>query len=78
MGKHSIRYIGPVIRFKLSGIHIKSSVTLASLKNHVRKVDIENLLRSEPTSVRSVTCVTLRIINEAGRVSEFVYLCLIF
>ena len=47
MGKHSIRYIGPVIWFKLSGIHIKSSVTLASLKNHVRKVDIENLLRTD-------------------------------
>ena len=47
MGKHSIRYIGPVIWFKLSGIHIKSSVTLASLKNQMRKVDIENLLRTD-------------------------------
>ena len=47
IGKHSIRYIGPVIWFKLSGMHIKSSVTLASLKNQVRKVDIENLLRTD-------------------------------
>ena len=38
MGKHSIRYIGPVIWFKLSGIHIKSSLTLASLKNQVRNL----------------------------------------
>ena len=27
----------------------------------------------ELTLVRTVTCLTLRIINEAGRVSEFVY-----
>ena len=27
----------------------------------------------ELTPVRTVTCVTLRIINEAGRVFEFVY-----
>ena len=47
-------------------MHSKSSLTLASLKNQVRKVDIEDTLRT-------VTCVTLRIINEAGRVSEFVY-----
>lgn len=46
-------------------MHIKSSETLASFKNQVREVDIENLLRT-------VTCtVTL---NGAGRVSEFVYL----
>ena len=38
MEKHSIRYIGPVIWFKLSGIHIKSSLTLASLKNQVRNL----------------------------------------
>ena len=43
--------------------HLKSSLTLASFKNRVRKVDIENLIRTD-------TCVTLRIINEAGRVSE--------
>ena len=47
MGKHSIRFIVPVIWFKLSGIHIKSSVTLESLKNQVRKVDIENLLGTD-------------------------------
>ena len=47
MGKHIIRYIGPVIWFELSGIHIKGSVTFASLKNQVRKVDIENLLRTD-------------------------------
>ena len=28
-------------------MHIKSSVTLASLKNHVRKVDTENLIRND-------------------------------
>ena len=58
-------------------MHIKNSVTLASLKNHVRKVDTENLIRND--TLRTVKCVTLRIINEAGRVSEFAYFsCLIF
>ena len=56
--KHSIRYLGPVIFSKLS-MHITSSVTLASSKNQVRKVDIENL----PGTVKSVT---LRIINGEG------------
>ena len=55
-GKHSIRYIGPVIWCKLS-VLIKSSATLASFKNQVRKVVIENLY--ELTPVRTVTCVTL-------------------
>ena len=36
--------------------HIKSSETLASFKNQVRKVDNENLLRT-------VTCATLRIMG---------------
>ena len=45
-GKHSVRYIGPVIWSKLI-IHIKSSLTLASFKNEVRKVDIENLIRTD-------------------------------
>ena len=59
-------------------MHIKSSLTLASLKNHVRKVHVENLIRND-TLRTAVTCVTLRIINEAGRVSEFAYFsCLIF
>ena len=40
-GKHSIRYIGPVICSKLC-IHIKSFLALASFKNKVRKVDAEN------------------------------------
>ena len=53
-------------------MHIKSSLTLASLKNHVRKVHIENLIRND-TLRTAVTCVTLTIINEAGRVSEFAY-----
>ena len=35
--------------------HIKSSETLASFKNQVRRVDVENLLRP-------VTCATLRIL----------------
>ena len=42
--------------------HIKSSETLASFKNPVRKVDIENLLRT-------VTCATLRIMWWAGFLS---------
>ena len=46
MGNTSIRYIGPVIWSKLS-VHINSSVTLAFFKNQVRKVDIENLLRTD-------------------------------
>jgi len=42
--------------------HIKSSETLASFKNKVRKVDIENLLKT-------VTCATLRIMGWAGFLS---------
>ena len=45
-GKQSIRYIGPVMWSKL-GIHIKSSLTLASFKNQVRNVDLENLVRTD-------------------------------
>ena len=64
--KYNIRYLGPVIFSKLS-MRITSSVTLASFKNQVRKVDNENL----PGTGKSVT---LRIINGAGQVSKFVYL----
>lgn len=39
-------YIGPVIWSKLS-MHIDSSETLATFKNQVRKVNIENLLRTD-------------------------------
>ena len=42
------------------------SVALASFRNEVRKVNMNFL--------RTVTCVTLRIINAAGEVSEFVHL----
>ena len=65
-GKHSIRYIGPVIWSKLSK-HIKSSVMLASFKNQVRKVDIESLLRTDKVCKNCHLCVTLRIINGAGQ-----------
>ena len=40
-------------------MHIKSSETLAFLKNQVRKEDIENLLRT-------FTYVTLKIREQAG------------
>ena len=40
------RYIGPVIWSKFS-MHIKSSVTLASFKNQVRKVDNENRIKTD-------------------------------
>ena len=53
-------------------MHIKSSVTLTSFKNQVRKVDIENL-QLELTPVRTVTCTSV-ILNGVGRVSEFVSL----
>ena len=46
---------------------IKSSETLASFKNQVRRVDVENLLRP-------VTCATLRIVGWAG----FLSLCVCF
>ena len=45
-GKHSIRYIGPVMWSKL-GIHINGSLTLASFKNQVRNADLENLARTD-------------------------------
>ena len=54
-------------------MHIKSSETLASLKNQVGKVDIENLPKTD-------TCKNCHLCNHknsaAGRVSKFV--CLFF
>ena len=62
------RFKDEVRAYQITGSsHLKSSLTLASFKNRVRKVSLEL------TPVRTVTCVTLRIINEAGRVYEFVY-----
>ena len=62
------RFKDGVCAYQITGSsHLKSSLTLASFKNRVRKVSLEL------TPVRTVTCVTLRIINEAGRVSKFVY-----
>ena len=58
-GKHSIRYNGPVINM----VQIKYTW----LRVHSLRTSLELTL------VRTVTCLTLRIINEAGRVSEFVY-----
>ena len=40
-------------------MHIKTSETIASFKNQVKKEDIESLLRN-------VTCVTLRVRGQAG------------
>jgi len=40
---------------------------------HIKSPLIALRTSLELTPVRTVTCVTLRIINEAGRVSEFVY-----
>ena len=57
-GKHSIRYNGPVIWSKLQYTWLRVHSLRTSL---------------ELTLVRTVTCLTLRIINQAGRVSEFVY-----
>jgi hypothetical protein len=42
-GKHSIRYIGPVIWSKLNR-DIKNSETISLFKRQVRKVDIEYLI----------------------------------
>ena len=62
------RFKDGVCAYQITGSsHLRSSLTLASFKNRVRKVSLEL------TPVRTVTCVTLRIIYEASRVSEFVY-----
>ena len=61
-GKHGIINIGPVIWSKFS-IHIY-------IKSSVRVTVSGQRTTLELTPVRTVTCVTLRIINEAGRVSE--------
>ena len=57
-GKHSIRYIGPVIWSKLSK-HIQHKEfcnRLTSFKNQVRKVDIESLFRTD-------TCKSCHLCN---------------
>ena len=47
-GKHSIRYLGPVLWSKLS-MYVRRSDTLQVFKNRIRRMDLDNVINEHCT-----------------------------